>query len=312
MFGRRLSLPWVVVAVLVTSAALAGQSLPYTDNDLGMHRVASDVYVFTYADPKSTDPRQTTTSLVVVTPEGVLVGDGQGSDLATQKLIDEIRNITSQPIKYLISSSPHGDHTNGNHLFKGATIISQRGAREEMLATYKNQPANSTLIPAPPTVVYDRSMSIFLGGKEIRLGFYGRAHTRCDTVIYLPSDRLLFLSEIFFNPKQLLGLRTGYATEWIATLNEIAKLDADIFIPGHGIVEDNGRMRPQFIQMRDQLIDMRNEIKGYVDRGLTLEQINKMSPLKKYASLIRADLLLGPAVERIYKDLKGELDKPSN
>src|SRR5206468_10909515 len=102
------------------------QSLPYTDSDLGMHRVANDVYVFTYADPKSNDPKQTTSSLIFVTPDGVLVGDGQGSDLATQKLIDEIRKLTNQPIKYLVNASPHGDHTNGNHLFKGAIIISQK------------------------------------------------------------------------------------------------------------------------------------------------------------------------------------------
>jgi hypothetical protein len=117
---------------------------------------------------------------------------------------------------------------------------------------------------------------------------------------------------MFFNPKQLLGLRTGYATEWITTVNEVSKLDADVWIPGHGILENDGRMRAQLLLMRDQLIDMRTEMKDYVDRGLTLEQIQKMSPLKKYENLIRADILLQPNVDRIYKDLKGELDKPSN
>jgi glyoxylase-like metal-dependent hydrolase (beta-lactamase superfamily II) len=270
-----------------------------------MHRVAPDVYVYTFADPKSNDPKQTTNSLIVVTQDGVLVGDGQGTDAATQDMINEIHKVTNQPIKYLINASPHADHTTGDHLFKGATIIAQTATRADKLASYKT---NASLVPAPPTIAYDRNMSIFLGEKEIRLGFYGRAHTRGDTAIYLPAQRVVFLSEIFFNPKQLLGLRTGYPTEWIATVNAISKLDADIWIPGHGIVENEGHMHPQLLQMRDQLIDMRNEIKGYVDRGMTLEQIHTMSPLKKYADLIRAEILLQPAVDRIYKDLKGELD----
>jgi glyoxylase-like metal-dependent hydrolase (beta-lactamase superfamily II) len=309
MNRRRLSFA-ATIAVLLTGTITLAQNLPYKPSDLGMHRVALDVYVYTFADPKSTDPKQTTNSLIVVTPEGVLVGDGQGTDAATQDMINEIHKITNQPIKYLINASPHGDHTTGNHLFKGATIIAQTAARDDMLASYKT--ANANMVPAPPTVTYDRNMSIFLGGKEIRLGFYGRAHTRGDSAIYLPADRVVFLSEIFFNPKQLLGLRTGYPTEWIATVNSVSKLDADIWIPGHGILENQGHMHAQLLQMRDQLVDMRNEIKGYVDRGLTLEQTHAMSPLKKYADLIRAEILLQPAIDRIYKDLKGELDASLN
>lgn len=308
MIIKRLPTAWIVVALLLTGPVLLGQSLPYKESDLGMHRVANDVYVYTFADPKSNDPKQTTNSLIVITQEGVLVGDGQGSDPATQMMIDEIHKLTNLPIKYLINASPHGDHTNGNHLFKGATIIAQNAAREDMLAAYKT--ADASLVKAPPAITYDRNMSIFLGGKEIRLGFHGRAHTRGDTAIYLPGERVAFLSEMFFNPKQLLGLRTGYATEWITTVDEVSKLDADVWIPGHGILENNGRMHPQLMQMRDQLIDMRAEMKGYVDRGLTLDQIHKMSPLKKYENLIRADILLQPTIDRLYKDLKGELDKP--
>jgi glyoxylase-like metal-dependent hydrolase (beta-lactamase superfamily II) len=296
-----------IVAVFFANAVTIAQDVPYGESDLGMHRVATDVYVYTFADPKSSDPKQTTNSLIVITREGVLVGDGQGSDRATQQMIDEIRKLTNQPIKYLINASPHGDHTNGNHLFKEATIITQNAARDDLLASYKT--ANAGLIQAPPTITYEKNMSIFLGGKELRLGFYGRAHTRGDTVIFLPADRVAFLSEIFFNPKQLLGLRTGYPTEWIATVNAVSKLDADIWIPGHGILENQGHMHAQLLEMRDQLLDMRNEIKSYVDRGLTLEQIHAASPLKKYEKLIRSEILLQPDIDRIYKDLKGELDR---
>src|SRR5215831_14333366 len=134
MVRHRMIFASSIVALFFTTTLAGGQQLPYKDSDLGMHRVAANIYVYTFADPKSNDPKQTTNSLIVITSEGVLVGDGQGSDRATQQMIDEIRKLTDQPIKYLINASPHGDHTNGNHLFKGATIIAQKAARDDLIA----------------------------------------------------------------------------------------------------------------------------------------------------------------------------------
>src|SRR5437588_982593 len=147
--------------ISLLAAVLAIPVVALSQNHLGMHKVAPDVYVYTDGDPTGKDP-QTTNSLVVVTSEGVLVGDGLGSDPATQKLIDEIHKLTAQPIKYLVNASWHSDHTNGNHLFKGATIVSQRTAREDLIASYKTNPQ---MPQAAPTVVYDKSMSLYLGGK---------------------------------------------------------------------------------------------------------------------------------------------------
>ena len=70
-----LSFAATIAALLGGTVSLA-QNLPYKPSDLGMHRMTTDVYVYTFADPKSNDPKQTTNSLIVVTPEGVLVGDG--------------------------------------------------------------------------------------------------------------------------------------------------------------------------------------------------------------------------------------------
>jgi cyclase len=300
--GRRPALIAAALAALVAlPRAAAGQSL------MGMQRVADGVYVYTDSDG-GTDPA-TVSSLVVVTDAGVLVGDGLGrvgdvaeSDAMVRRLMAEIRKVTDQPIRYLVNSSWHPDHTNGNHLFRsaGATIVSLRRAREDLLQYYATAP---DVPKAPPDVVFDERMTLFLGGKEIRLEHLGRAHTAADAVIFLPQQRVAFLSEVFFN-KQFPGLRSGYPKEWVETLNRALALEADVFIPGHGLVENGGRLRGTVVQMRDDMIDMNREIGGYFAQGLSREQIMERKPLQKYASHINAYRNLPIAVDRILAELR--------
>jgi glyoxylase-like metal-dependent hydrolase (beta-lactamase superfamily II) len=273
---------------------------------MGMQRLADGVYVYTDSD--GGNEAATVSSLVVVTDDGVLVGDGLGrvgdvaeSDAMVRRMLAEIGKLTNQPVRYLINCSWHPDHTNGNHIFRdaGAVIVAHRRARADLLEYYTTAP---DVPKAPPTLVFDDSLTLFLGGKEIRIQHLGRAHTAADAVIHLPQQRVAFLSEIFFN-KQFPGLRSGYPTEWIQTLDRALALDADIFVPGHGLVEDGGRLRPTVVQMRDDLIAMHREIKGYHDQGLTRAQIMERKPLQKYASLINASRNLPIAVDRILAEL---------
>ncbi len=277
---------------------------------MGMQRLADGVYVYTESDGGN-DPA-TVSSLVVVTDDGVLVGDGLGrvgdvreSDAMAGRLIAEIRKLTDQPIRYLVNCSWHPDHTNGNHVFRdtGAVIIGHRKALEGLLAYYE---ANPDIVRAPPELIFDDQIALFLGGKEIRVQFLGRAHTEGDAVVYLPAQRLVFASEILFN-KQFPGFRSGYPAEWIETLNRLLALDADIFVPGHGLVENGGRLRSTAVQMRDDMIEMRREIQGYHAQGLTRDQIMARKPMAKHASVINAYRNLPIAVDRILAELRGEL-----
>lgn len=277
---------------------------------VGMQRVADGVYVYTDSDGGA-DPALVS-SLVVVTDEGVLVGDGLGrvgdvaeSDAMAARLIAAIGELTDRPIRYLVNCSWHPDHTNGNHLFRaaGATIVAHRRARDGLLGYYTAAPD----VPrAPPGLVFEDSLTIFLGGKEIRVAFLGRAHTEGDAVIHLPAERVVFLSEIFFN-KQFPGLRSGHPAEWIETLDRVLEIDADVFIPGHGPVEEGGRLRPAVVRMRADLADMRAEIAGYFEQGLTRDEIMARSPLQEHAGLVNAYRNLPIAVDRILAELRGEI-----
>ena len=134
MIGR---VAWVAAALLACAPASAGAQ---ASSLMGMQKVADGVYVYTDSDG-GTDPA-TVSSLVVVTDEGVLIGDGLGrvgdqaeSDAMVRRLLAEVRKLTDRPVRYLVNSSWHPDHTNGNHLLRdaGAVIVSTRRARDDLL-----------------------------------------------------------------------------------------------------------------------------------------------------------------------------------
>jgi glyoxylase-like metal-dependent hydrolase (beta-lactamase superfamily II) len=185
-------------------------------------QVSSNVY--TYEDFHSGADRFTTTNMFVVTSDGVLVADAQGDRKATQGLIDAIRKVTSQPIRYVVVCSEHGDHTGGNAAFpKGVTWVAH--------------PATKAAISLPDdTVLVSDDKTLTMGGEEFRIQFIGRAHTAGPLVVYLPKRKIVFLSETFCN-HLFPQMRTGYPREWIRTLDNAEQMDAQIFIPGHGFTE---------------------------------------------------------------------------
>src|SRR6478672_12760903 len=101
--------------------------------------------VYTYEDFHSGDEKFTTTNLFVVTSDGVLVADGQGSPAATKGLVDAIAKITTQPIKYVVICSDHGDHTAGNASFPpGVKYLIHPNGKAAM---GRNAPADAELVP---------------------------------------------------------------------------------------------------------------------------------------------------------------------
>ena len=86
--------------------------------------------------------------------------------------------------------------------------------------------------PLPPDVTMNEKMTLFRGGREIQIVFVGRAHTGGDTVVYFPQDKLVFTGDMLFGGPSFMG--DGYVDEWSETLGNLAKLDFDLVVPGHG------------------------------------------------------------------------------
>jgi glyoxylase-like metal-dependent hydrolase (beta-lactamase superfamily II) len=173
-------------------------------------------------------------SEVRVTNEGLIVVDGKlPGEQNYNALMEQIKMISPQPIKYLIVTHHHADHTGNNKMFlsAGVEIVANENLNKN-LAHYEQTPK-----PADATVTYDRERTIRLGGVEVQLHHFGRAHTSGDTVVYYPDLKVVVVSDIVTTGAT--GPLADYAgggsfLEWPQSMDGILKLDFDTCIPGNG------------------------------------------------------------------------------
>jgi glyoxylase-like metal-dependent hydrolase (beta-lactamase superfamily II) len=182
-------------------------------------------------------------SSVYVTNEGVILVDDK-FEYDGQDIVDKVKSVTNQPIKYVLNTHLHGDHTGSNEKFLPiAEIIAHKNARDNMV---KNK------APGVMRVVFTDETDIFLGGKEVRMKWYGRSHTNGDAVVYFPALKILASGDMGANNGPNVDFANGGSIkDWGKTLDEVLKLDFDTVIPGHGPVSK-----------RQYLIDYRNVAAG--------------------------------------------------
>jgi len=171
---------------------------------------------------------------VRVTNEGLIVVDGKLPGEANYNaLMDQIKMISTQPIKYLIVTHHHADHTGNNDRFLAAGI--QIVAHENLnknLVSY-----NATPKPADAQITYTRDYTVRLGGVEVQVHHYANAHTSGDSVVYFPDLKVVAVSDEVTTG--MTGPLADYAgggsfAEWSQALDGILKLDFDTAIAGNG------------------------------------------------------------------------------
>jgi len=211
--------------------------------------------VYSYEQLRSAgDERFTTVSLFVVTNDGVLVADGQGSVEETKRLVDAIGRITDRPITHVVVCSDHGDHTAGNSAFPpDATFYAHPTSRAvlEASASRPNRPADAPPVVVPGELV-ETERTLTLGGVEIRLLFLGRAHTGGDLSVYLPDEKVLFMSEAYLN-RVFPAMRSAYPSEWVDVIRKAQAMDVDIYVPGHGFVDPPAVLKEELETYRQAL-----------------------------------------------------------
>src|SRR5262249_36177943 len=153
-----------------------------------LKKLMDNVYVFSDLHPLG----YMTNDLIVITTDGVLVADGQGSAPVTQKMVDQIKTLTSQPIKTVVVCSEHGDHTGGNSSFpSSATFISSPFSKRTFEQQAANDKPNGPKTIVPSEIVADKRV-IKMGATEIQILNNGRSHTGGDLEVYLPKEKIAF------------------------------------------------------------------------------------------------------------------------
>src|SRR6478672_3483577 len=213
----------VVSAALLASAPASAQTQPATTTPPTPPTFAStkvegtdNVYIFRYQGHQS---------MFVVTSDGVIATDpiGLGRPQAVTTYIDEIKKVTSQPIKYVIYSHNHYDHITGGKPFKdlGARFIAHKNATAQL---ERLQPPNIVM----PDEVVDNEHTITLGGTTLELHYVGRNHSDNSLVMRLPKEKVIFAVD--FIPVQAVFWRSmpdSWLDEWEMSLKRVLAMDWD-------------------------------------------------------------------------------------
>ena len=263
-------------------------------------KVADNVY--TYEDFHAGDEKFTTTNMFVVTDEGVFVADGQGSPAETKGLVDAIAKVTPKPIKYVAICSDHGDHTAGNASFPPDVRYIIHATSKAIL----ERSANGWKPPQDRTdVIADRKL-IALGGEQIGISFIGRAHTGGDLAVWLPKQKILFLSEIFLN-RVFPAMRSAYPSEWLKALDVAEQMNADIYIAGHGFTETGPVSKEELRAYHKAMEAVIAEATRLHKAGVPLEEATKQANFGEYASWTLAKSQGPIAIRKVYEELDGKL-----
>ncbi len=238
-------------------------------------------------------PGFTTVSLFVVGNDGVLIADGQGSPAATQKMLDEIAKVTPKPVKWYIVGSDHGDHTAGNSVLpKDITYIVSKASKAQMKLS-------------APAMSRDQQV-LNVGNVEVQAIYAGRAHTGGDLLVYLPKEKILFMSEVYLN-RVFPAMRSAYPTEWVSVIDKALAMDVDRFVPGHGFIEEPKASREELIEYQQAMRYVIAEVKRLHQLGLSADDAAKQANWGAYKEWFLVEQQGPIAVRKVYEEIEGKL-----
>ncbi len=208
------------------------------EKQVSFDRLSENAYAYTAeGDPNSG---------VVIGDDGVMVIDAQATPAMAEDVIRHIRRVTDKPIKYVVLSHYHAVRVLGASAYKAQEIIASRATHEMIRERGKEDMASeigrfprlfrgAEAIPGLtwPTLTFDRELTVWMGTLEVRLIHVGAGHTRGDTIVWLPAQKVLFSGDLVeFNA----GIYTGDAhlQEWPATLEKLRALAPERLVPGRG------------------------------------------------------------------------------
>jgi cyclase len=246
----------------------------------------------------------------IVGSEYVIVIDSLATVGLTGEFLKEIRKITDKPVRYLINTHHHGDHIWGNHVFRGATVISHSYCRREATETPMMDPdlLNAVftdfdfrgIAVTPADITFDSQLTLHMDGREIRLIHLGPGHTAGDIIVHLPGDGIVFASDLIFLHSTPLGMEGSFAG-WLNNLHSLANMDVHTYVPGHGPVCDMEGLN----LCRDYLLLVQTEARKRFDKGMTPDEAARGFPLGQFRQWPDRERILAN-VERLWREFRGE------
>ena len=226
----------------------------------------------------------------------VVAVDATSTERRTRALLSAIEKHAAAPVRVLVNTHHHGDHTNGNCLFTDASVIGHRSCREGVraqviggLEPVFGEVEWGDLEIRPPTIVLDDRLDVYAGDRAIELHYIGTsAHTTGDVVAWLPGDGVLFAGDLVFNggtPFVLMGSVDGA----IDACERVRAFGATTIVPGHGEVCDAGVINDAERYLRF----VRDVAVRAVDAGITPLDAAVQTDLGEFADLHDRERIVG-------------------
>ena len=248
-------------ALLLTGCWIAFTQTQAPPAKLTLHKVKDDLYMIE-GDGGNV--------AVYVTSEGVILVDDK-FDQDHDGIVAHVKSITNLPVKYVLSTHYHADHSGGNAKFlPTAEIISTANARTNIV---NHVQSNAPPGVAPARVTFTEETAVFLGGKEVRARYFGRGHTNGDAIVYFPALRTIHTGDMMAGTTPLIDYTGGGSVvEWTKTLDAAMKLDFDTVIPGHGAVTNKAGL----LAYRNNIEKLRDRASGLIRQGKSQEDVGKV------------------------------------
>lgn len=286
---------------------------------------------------------------IVINDEDVLLIDSHVSPDAAAALLEELKQITDKPVRYVVNSHGHFDHAHGNQIYpstievigheyahqmlaSGAsnrgrtwerfigtipgtierlraqldttTVPAEREALERRLRIQESfKTATDAVVPTPPSLTLTDRMTLYRGGREIQIEFFGRGHTGGDVVVYLPEEKIAFTGDLLGQGISYLG--DAFVPEYVETLDRLKELDFETIVPGHGR-PFNERERIDYYQ--SYLADFWLQVSELYDAGVSAADAARRIDMRAHAEhypTLRSVGVDNESVDRAYELLSG-------
>ena len=207
---------------------------------------------------------------VYITDEGVILVDDK-YDQDHDQIVAKVKSVTDKPVKYVLSTHYHADHSGGNAKFLStAEIISTANARKNIVEHVQSNAPPGVM---PARITFTQEASVVLGGKEVRARYFGRGHTNGDAIMYFPALRTIHTGDMMAGTTPLIDYPGGGSVvEWTKTLDEALKLDFDTVIPGHGPVTNKAGL----MTYRNNVEKLRNRATSLIHEGKSQDEVGKV------------------------------------
>jgi len=286
--------------------------------DLGERQVSFDqIGPGLYAYTAEGDPN----SGVVVGDDAVMVIDAQATPAMANDVIARVAQITDKPIKYVLLTHYHAVRVLGASAFKGAEILASDATRG-LIAERGREDMESEIARFPrlfrsaetisgltwPTTTFPDQVSVWLGRREVRVMHIGRGHTAGDVIAIVPDAGVVFSGDLVEYRSACYG-GDAHFTDWLATLDHLAELQAAALVPGRGAALTTPELVKDGIEMTgDFIATLYNSVQESVAKGRSLKDtfdFVRLTMDPKFKGFAIYEHRLPFSVSRAYDEARG-------